>query len=171
MSLPHIGVGSFNRHVSRPAQWLKRYGLFFETFDIVDLEECMHHQRNSGYGKADTIRDCDWPMERGLLHYMSKDGPFDRSAEVLELDQVLQTLTMRGIGLENKWRSYLRPADGFQSVPPEARPVSEAMMAVGYELSALRARRQALVWRKLSHHHGQCPPLGADHEVNGLGWP
>ncbi|MBR0850746.1 hypothetical protein JQ543_23595 [Bradyrhizobium diazoefficiens] len=176
MSLPHIGVGSFNRHMARPAQWLKRYGLFFEKFDIIDLENCLHHQRSSGYGKADTISDCDWLIERGFLFqsYMSKDGPNVRSEKVSELDRLVQTLSREGIRLEAEWRSHLRTEAGFQPAPPEAFPLSQAMTNLGWEISVLIARRQALAWRESGRalatnleEDPSGPAFGIDEKISG----
>ncbi len=53
--------------MSRPNRWLRRYALFFDRFEIIDLDDAMDSQRNSGYGKLETITECDWLIERGYL--------------------------------------------------------------------------------------------------------
>jgi hypothetical protein len=53
--------------MSRPNRWLRRYALFFDRFEIIDLDEAMDEQRNSEYGKIETITECDWLIERGYL--------------------------------------------------------------------------------------------------------
>lgn len=151
MNLPHVGVGAFRLHMSRPNRWLRRYGLFFDRFEIVDLDDCLHTQRTSGYGKMETLRECDWLIEQGLLR-QAKEPPWenrDKDPALAELARLLEEMVVAYDEAEARYKSYLDLAGGLQAVPPAAVSDWEQMMAIANDIAVLRSESAVLSIRSI----------------------
>lgn len=149
MSLLHVGVGSFSNHMSRPNRWLRRYALFFERFEIIDLDQCLHLHRTNVHGKAETVRECDWLIEN---RYLSQFGYEDLIApssdpDLIALDLQIDELERERNHLDEEYKSHFDPHGGRQVVPNFLVPTLEKIISIGSEISALRAVRAALVVR------------------------
>lgn len=149
MSIPHIGVGSFTNHMSRPNRWLRRYALFFDRIEITDLDHCLHVHRTDIHGKAETVRECDWLIDNGYLSQLRYEDQAcaSSSPSVAEIDREIDALVRKRQSLDDEYKSHFDPLGGRQEVPGFLVPILERVLRMGYELMALQAERAALILR------------------------
>lgn len=147
MNLPHVGVGAFHLHMNRPNRWLRRYALFFDRFDIIDLESSLHLHRYDSHGKAETVRECEWLMERGLLRQVSElqmkgDGS---DARLIEIEQLLREKFVEVEQARARYETFLDQPRRAQVVPDEAVVHLDAWTALSADAAALRTQRAVLL--------------------------
>jgi len=150
VSLLHVGVGSFYNHMSRPNRWLRRYALFFERFEITDLDRCLYMHRTDSHGKAETVRECDWLIANGYLSQLDYEdlAAPSSNADLIALDRQICGLIDERNRLDEEYKSHLDPHAGTQVIPNFLVATVEKMMSMDSEISALGAARAALAVRR-----------------------
>jgi len=149
--MDHVGTGSFRIHMYAPNRWLKRYGLFFDRFEIVDLNDCLEQHRTTPYGKIDTIEECDWLIEHGLLSHPQdmETSPYLSplaSPNVQLIDQAIRALAMRDYPLGRAF--YEATGDKECEIPSSMLPLIWERNTIANQMAALWARRSAIVMRE-----------------------
>lgn len=149
MSLPHIGIGSFTNHMSRPNRWLRRYALFFDRIEITDLDHCLYVHRTDIHGKAETVRECDWLIENGYLSQLKYEDLAWESASpsLTEIERELEALVREHQALDDEYMSHFDPLGGFQEVPAFLLPNLQRAIQIGHKIMALQAARAAVILR------------------------
>lgn len=147
MNLPHVGVGAFQLHMNRPNRWLRRYALFFDRFDIIDLNASLHLHRYDAHGKAETVRECEWLMERGLLRQVTElqlNGD-DSDARLIEIEQLLREKVVEVEQAKARYEACLEQPRRAQVVPDEAVVHLNAWTALSADAAALCTQRAVLL--------------------------
>jgi hypothetical protein len=146
VSFPHVGVGAFYLHMSRPNRWLRRYALFFDRFDIIDLDQSLHLHRYDSHGKAETVRECEWLIERGLLRQVTETelvGDME-DARLAELDRLINEKVEEAARAEASYESHLEQPRRPQVVPAAAEVHFHAWTRIAADIAALRSQRAVL---------------------------
>lgn len=179
MSLKHVGIGAFQGRMSRPNRWLRRYSLFFDRFDIIDLDECMYHQRTSGYGKAETIEECDWLIDHGYLAAAEAEALLGKAdlPELHVLDAEIDALGKEYDEITRQLRHRLDPQERDKGTPSgDDVRLYERQFRLSCDIAAVYAERTARNVRRSGREIAtslEMPPrqipLGVDAPLDAAG--